>query len=68
MIDSDFEGNRIGALIYPMVNNNLNRGVLRQIEGSYIMVKTINLNDDWQNIENDMIKFIHKIEKGFSNA
>lgn len=68
VIDSDFEGNRIGALIYPMVNNNLNRGVLRQIEGSYIMVKTINLNDDWQNIENDMIKFIHKIEKGFSNA
>lgn len=62
LLDSDFEGDRIGALLYPLVNNNLKKGKVFPIQGSPIIVKTINLNDDWHEIERDMLSFISKIE------
>lgn len=46
-----------------MVNNNLKRGTMIPISGTPIIVKTINLNDDWRNIEKDMLEFVHKVEK-----
>lgn len=68
LIDSKFNGKKYGALIYPMVNNNLKRGKMIPISGSNIIVKTINLNDDWKNIEKDMLEFVHKVENPKKNA
>jgi len=65
LIDSDFAGDKMGALIYPMVNNDLARGRLYPIQGSNIMVKTINLNTDWKNIEADLLGFVRKFELGY---
>ena len=62
VIDSKFEGQKIGALFYPMVNDDLTQGELYPIKGQNIIVKTINLNDDWQNIEKDMLSFVNKVE------
>lgn len=64
LADSKYEGKKIGALIYPMVNHDLTNGNLYAIKGHPIIIKTINLNDDWLNIENDMLNFIRKIESG----
>jgi 5-methylcytosine-specific restriction enzyme subunit McrC len=63
LIDSDYSGNKVGALLYPMVNNDLNRGKVFPIEGTTIIIKTINLNTDWKNIEQDLLDFVKKIEK-----
>ncbi|MBQ8084747.1 MAG: hypothetical protein IJ232_01415 [Lachnospiraceae bacterium] len=62
ILDSDFAGKKVGALLYPMVNNDLNKGKVFPIQGSPIIVKTINLNDDWRNIEKDMMDFLRRIE------
>ncbi|MCH5337341.1 MAG: hypothetical protein J1E03_01035 [Acetatifactor sp.] len=63
ILDSKFEGKKVGALLYPMVNNDLNKGKVFPIQGSPIIVKTINLNDEWRQIEKDMLDFLQKIEK-----
>lgn len=68
LIDSEYSGKKYGALVYPMVNNNLKRGTMIPILGTPIIVKTINLNDDWRNIEKDMLEFVHKVEKPNKNA
>ena len=44
LIDSEYEGKKVGALIYPMVNNDLKRGKVHPIDGTPIIIKTINLN------------------------
>lgn len=62
ILDSEFSGKKVGALLYPMVNNDLNKGKVFPIQGSPIIVKTINLNDDWWNIESDMLDFLQRIE------
>lgn len=67
LLDSEFSGGKIGALIYPMVNNDLQIGQVYRIKGTPILVKTINLNDDWQNIESDMLDFIRRIETVYSH-
>lgn len=64
LIDSDFPGDKIGALIYPMVNNDISRGKMYPIQDANIMVKTINLNTDWKNIEYDLLEFVRKFEIG----
>ena len=63
VLDSDFNGEKYGALIYPMTKDDIKQGKLFPIKGSNIIVKTINLNDKWQNIENDLLEFVHKIER-----
>lgn len=60
--DSKFEGKKIGALIYPMVNNDLANGQVKAIQGANIIYKTINLNTEWVNIEKDLINFLEKLE------
>lgn len=62
ILDSEFPGKKVGALLYPMVNNDLNKGKIFPIQGAPIIVKTINLNDDWRNIESDMLDFLQRIE------
>lgn len=61
VIDSAFQGKKIGALLYPMVNHDLQRGMIYPIVDSPIIIKTINLNEDWQLIENDMLDFVKRI-------
>ena len=65
LIDSDFQGDKMGALIYPMVNNDLAKGRMIAIEGSPVTVKTINLNTDWRNIEKDLLDFVNRLETGY---
>lgn len=62
ILDSEFPGKKVGALLYPMVNNDLKKGKVFPIQGSPIIVKTINLNEDWREIEADMLDFLQKIE------
>ena len=62
LIDSDFAGKKIGALLYPMVNDDLKRGTVHPISGTPIIIKTINLNTEWRDIEQDLLDFIHRIE------
>ena len=62
--DSEFEGTKYGALIYPTVyNDKLEKGDLNAIKGAPIIVKTINLNQDWQKIEEDLLNFVKKVVK-----
>ncbi len=63
MLDSGYDGDKVGALIYPMTDNNLIKGEVRTIKDTPITVKTIDLNADWKFIENDMLDFVHRIEK-----
>ncbi len=64
LIDSEYPGRKIGALVYPMVNNDIQKGKIYPIVGTPIIVKTINLNTDWKNIETDLLQFVRKVEKG----
>lgn len=67
LIDSKYPpGRKFGALVYPMVNNDLQKGLIIPITDTPIIVKTINLNTDWKSIEADLLKFVKKIEKGIS--
>ena len=62
LMDSDYPGEKIGALLYPMVNNDLQMGTITPIKGTNIIVKTINLNEEWRNIEEDLLSFLKKFE------
>ena len=64
LLDSEFAGKKFGALLYPMVNNDLRNGSVLAIQGTPIAIKTINLNDAWQNIESDLLAFVAKTEEG----
>lgn len=63
LIDSKHSGKKVGALLYPMVNNDLTKGKVHPIMDTPIIVKTINLNTEWRNIEADMLDFLQRIEK-----
>lgn len=63
IIDSNFSGTKYGALVYPMTNNDLTAGIVKPIQDQNIIIKTINLNQDWKLIEADMLEFVHKFEK-----
>ena len=63
LLDSDFDGKRIGALIYPMVNNDLKTGRLHPIQGTPMLIKTINLNVEWREIEDDLLDFLDRLER-----
>ena len=64
ILDSTFDGTKHGALIYPTVyNDKLEKGRVEPIMGAHIIMKTINLNQDWQNIETDLLNFVKKVVK-----
>ena len=46
-------------------NDDLSKGQANSIQGANIIAKTINLADSWQNIEKDLIEFLHKLETPF---
>ena len=66
LIDSDYSGKKVGALLYPMVNDDYKRGTVHPIAGTPIIIKTINLNTEWRDIEQDMLDFIRRIETAAS--
>lgn len=64
ILDSTFNGKKYGALLYPAVyDNKLEKGKYLPISGTPIIVKTINLNQDWKEIENNLLAFVKKIVK-----
>lgn len=63
VLDSDYSGRKIGALVYPMTNNDLKKGKVIPIQDSNIILKTINLASDWREIESDLLTFVNKIDQ-----
>ena len=66
MLDSKFKGGKIGALLYPMTVNDIHQGIIYRIVGAPIIMKTINLNVKWNEIEEDMLNFVERIEEAYS--
>lgn len=60
IIDSRYEGKKIGALLYPRVNES----VLNMFPqaGAKIVFKTLDLNREWNLIEADMLEFVNMLE------
>ena len=56
VLDSRFKGDKIGALIYPEIDVPSSK--ILPLKDAPIIVKTINLADEWQNIKEDMISFV----------
>lgn len=61
LMDSDFQGKKIGALMYPTLNVDFEKGMMIPILGAPIIIKTLNLNTKWENIKNDLLAFVHKV-------
>lgn len=62
ILDSDFGGEKFGALMYPTVyNDKYDDGVLLPIHDAHIIMKTLDLNRDWMQIESDLLSFVGKI-------
>lgn len=62
LLDSEYLGKKVGALLYPMVNDDLSKGKVFPIQNTPILIKTINLQADWREIEEDMLNFVNRIE------
>lgn len=62
LLDSEYPGKKVGALLYPMVNDDLSKGKVFPIQNTPILIKTINLQADWREIEEDMLNFVNRIE------
>ena len=60
LLDSEFKGDKCGALLYPTVTDSSN--IVYPLQDTPIIVKTINLNTDWGDIHNDLLDFIDRIE------
>lgn len=61
MLDSDFPGKKVGALLYPALNTDLSKGKIIRITGTPIIIKTIDLNADWKEVKDDLLSFVHKV-------
>lgn len=61
LMDSDFQGEKIGALMYPTLNFDLEKGKLIPFFKTPIIIKTLNLNTEWENIKNDLLTFAQKV-------
>lgn len=59
--DSDYPGQKVGALMYPTVKIDLDKGKVVPIQGATIFMKTLNLNRDWKKIEDDLLSFAHTV-------
>ncbi len=61
LLDSDYQGKKIGALLYPTLNTDLNKGKVIPIVDTPILIKTVDLSSDWKYLKSDLLSFIHKI-------
>ena len=67
ILDSTFPGKRYGALLYPQTTHDIHQGRMIPLQNSYIVIKTINLNANWHEIEEDLLSFVHKFEQPLLN-
>lgn len=64
ILDSNFDGVKRGSLLYPTIyDNEFQKGTVLPIKEAHIVVKTINLNQDWQKIESDLLSFVKNVIK-----
>ena len=64
ILDSEYEGEKFGALVYPTVyGDEYNQGKMVPIHDANIIMKTLDLNREWSKIENDLLSFISKIDR-----
>lgn len=64
ILDSDYEGEKFGALMYPTVyNDEYNKGKMVLIHDAYIIMKTLDLNRHWNELESDLLSFVNKIDE-----
>ena len=61
--DSQFEGKKIGALVYPTVKDDFPRPRLAPLQDAMVVFKTLNLNQDWKLIESDLFSFLTILEQ-----
>ena len=61
--DSQFNGKKIGALVYPTVKDDFPRPRLAPLQDAMVVFKTLNLNQEWQLIETDMLRFVQVLEQ-----
>jgi hypothetical protein len=60
MANSPYRGTKRGALMYPTVTDILD-GKQNIING-WVFFKSLNLNQDWKNIEEDLLRFAQKAD------
>lgn len=64
ILDSGYAGEKFGALMYPTVyNDKYDDGVLLPIHDAHIIMKTLDLNRDWNEIEQDLLSLVSKIDQ-----
>lgn len=63
ILDSRFSGSKYGALLYPSVNYDprYEKGKFISIKGAPVIVKAVNLNSEWSQIEGDLLNFVEKV-------
>lgn len=63
VLDSKFPGKKLGALVYPTVKDDFPRPRIVPMQGSLVLFKTLNLNKDWRDIEQDLLAFTPLLEQ-----
>lgn len=64
ILDSRFEGEKLGALMYPTVyNDEYDKGKMLLIHDAPIIMKTLDLNRPWSEIEADLLSFVDRISQ-----
>ena len=63
ILDSQYAGEKTGALLYPMTTTDAKKGIMIPIKDANIVLKTINLNEDWRIIEKDLLDFLMRLER-----
>ena len=63
VLDSKYSGKKLGALVYPTVKDDFPRPQMAPMQGSLVLFKTLNLNKDWREIEQDLLAFVPLLEQ-----
>lgn len=63
VLDSKYAGKKLGALVYPTVKDEFPKPKMAPMQGSLVLFKTLNLNRDWRDIEQDLLAFVPLLEQ-----
>lgn len=63
ILDSNYCGEKVGALLYPLTNRDAGKGIMIPIKDANIIIKTVNLNAEWRMIEADLLDFLKRMER-----
>ena len=63
VLDSEFNGKKLGALVYPTVRHDFKKPKMAPLLQTPIFFKTLNLNEEWKEIEKDLILFVNTLEE-----